>query len=70
MLQARTREIAGSSLFDLLIYMRNVILQDAVILMESEEHRAHPVFQHPVFQQVMFMEFRQSLLDLVASTPL
>jgi hypothetical protein len=44
MLQARDREIAGTSFLDLMVHMRTVLLQDAVVLMENELYKNHPLF--------------------------
>jgi hypothetical protein len=42
MANAKT-EVAGTSFLSMIDYMRDIILQDAVLLLEIPEYRDHPV---------------------------
>jgi hypothetical protein len=61
-------DIAGSSCLKLFDYMRDVILQDAAILMNSK-FSGHSLFSHPVFHTSDFKEFQIQLVDACRSTP-
>jgi hypothetical protein len=60
-------EIAGGSLMDLLQYMRTVILQDAVILLDAKY--SHPLLDHPIFASPEFRVFSDQLIQAIKSTP-
>jgi hypothetical protein len=45
----RKSEISGKCFLSLMAHFRIVILQDAALLLDTEEYKNHPIFQHPVF---------------------
>ena len=53
----------------LLKYMRVVILQDAVMLMQNDLFKTHSVFKADVFKSKLFLDFSEQLLAAVESTP-
>ncbi|KAH9117042.1 hypothetical protein AeMF1_009075, partial [Aphanomyces euteiches] len=71
LLQAKSHrsEIAGSNFFELLDYMRDVVLQDAAILTEREDFKSHVMFAHPLFKTNDFIDFKKSLLELILQSP-
>ncbi|KAH9156696.1 hypothetical protein AeRB84_001431 [Aphanomyces euteiches] len=62
-------EIAGLSFMKLLGYMRNIVLQDAALLMEHEKYKTHPIFKHPLFSSNEFNADRHRVVELVQFSP-
>jgi hypothetical protein len=58
----------GKNFFELISYIRIVILQDAAILLTLDEFKSHPIFQHKIFQLNEFKQYQKSLLEAVASS--
>ena len=50
-------DLAAMGLTNLLLYLREVILQDAAVL--CEQFPTHPVWNHPVFRHEAFAPFAQ-----------
>ncbi len=67
--KATKTEIAGTNFMDLLQYMRRIILQEAVILLNFETFKTHPIFTHSIFNNSMFNEFAINLRSVMQNTP-
>lgn len=63
---ATGQNIVGKSFFDLLRYMRVVLLQNAVALFDLQD--SHPVFDHLLFGSASFFTSRAELVLKLDST--
>ncbi len=52
-------DLAAAGLVDLLLYLREIILQDSVALRECFPD--HPIWNHPVFQHEAYTAFSQKM---------
>ena len=54
-------DIAAEKFLEMLIWMRDVFLQDAAMLMDHMHE--HPLYAHPLLQQPEFLAFKQQVQD-------
>lgn len=58
--------IAAGGFLELLLYLRKVILQDAIFMQDLFPN--HPMWQHPVFQSTEFLAFKNEARERVVQT--
>jgi len=59
-------EVAKHSLLHLLVYLRRVIIQDAVMFIKAGGDDT-PVMRHPIFQSALFQTYSDAMLATMAS---
>jgi hypothetical protein len=62
-------KLIGCNFLELLKYLRVVILQDAVFLMENEGFKYHYIFNNQIFTSPEFINYANDLKQLVNITP-